>query len=214
MSRITKIVLAVLITLSLTLGGIILFANQPQINQPLKQKIFMPPMPTPTLTPTPTINTTSQSSPDGTIELKLQTKIISDTQTNYALSIKNNQQQTEQLIYTQAYTNSTKIILPFNTFSPDHQYFYVIEQTGLPIQLPNNYLVFQSSGKSFAETQFLNVTTYFIEKEVPFELDEVTGWAAPGLLLINTKQPNNNERGPSYWFEVYHPNFIQLSTRF
>jgi len=219
MSRINKTFLLLFVTIILSLTILILLNGQPVTKSTGKQ-VPMPafikatPAPTPLPTPTITIKTTSQISPDGSMELMLKAKTENTGEQTYELSVKDVNKQAPTQIFKENWPQNISLSIPFNTWAPDHKYFFVTKQTGLPATPPAHYLVFQNSGAGFGEDKYLDVTELFLAKELPYELDEVTGWAAPGLLLVNTKKPDSGEQGPSYWFEIYSNHFIQLSTRF
>lgn len=83
-------------------------------------------------------------------------------------------------------------------------------------------MVSKATGEKFIETlpdgstitkPFINVTDLYQEAEIPFEINDVTGWATPDLLIITTTTEQNDE-GPSHWLDVPRQRFIRLSTKF
>ena len=53
----------------------------------------------------------------------------------------------------------------------------------------------------------------FAQKYADYKITDVTGWAAPTLLVVNTDKLDGTV-GPSFWFDVASLSFTRLSTRF
>lgn len=167
------------------------------------------------LTPTPTIiipapiQTTSMDSPDGTRTLTMERQKIKDNvKYSFFTSIKS--EKTKQLIYKKEQILSKNLSIPYNTWSPDNIYFFIKETT----PAVNNYYVFVTSGDSFSDSsQYLNIQSLFGEKVSDYTISDVTGWAAPNLLMVNAKK-NESERKVSFWFDVTNQSFILLGTYF
>src|SRR5260221_1567149 len=99
--------------------------------------------------------------------------------------------------------------IPFNTWAPDNQHFLIREQTACDA----GTLVFRAGGEPFADgNAFLDVTPLFDLKKSGYNVREVTGWAAPTLLIVNTKPTNQSPVGPSFWFDISRKSVIRLST--
>lgn len=188
--------------------------NRPAKNKIVKQ-ISMPvilvsqtPLPTPSVAPLFKKWSESQPSIDGSIELIVEYHELPNSQVSNSIFVKNKEKE-KQLIFTQDLIIDDQMKIPFNTWSPDETHFFIEKQT--PID--SRYLVFKTSGEQFKDGLFLDVNEYFNQKEIPFAIDKVTGWAAPGLLLVTTLK-DDQTKGPSYWFEINSLKFIQLSTQF
>ncbi|HCC84269.1 MAG TPA: hypothetical protein DEP87_01155 [Candidatus Pacebacteria bacterium] len=192
------------------------------------------PTPIPTTAATVKAATLSQTSPDGQATLILKTQKKSSSQTEYTLMVTNDGNSTEKLIFSTTLSSEATIEIPFNTWSPDKKYFFILQKS------PDSqeYLVFKASGEKFKTSpaikadnpasdssgvipntlettgSFVNLTNLYLQAKIPFRLDDTTGWAAPYLLIIKTKETETNVEGPSYWFDVSQQKFIRLSTRF
>lgn len=153
--------------------------------------------------PEPEFTTTSQLSSDGTHELTMKTKDNKDKTTTYLFTVVLKSDNTSQTIFNQTVSAETTFSIPFNTFSPNNKYLF-IKQTE---NGKDHYLVFNSSGKDFADNQTsIDITPLFEKQKPNLTLKNVTGWASETLIIVQTS-------GPSFWFEM--PNhFIQLSTKF
>jgi len=167
------------------------------------------------LTPTPTIiipspiKTTSMDSPDGTRTFTMERQQIKDNFRNsFFTSIKS--EETKQLIFRKEEVLSQNLSIPYNTWSPDNIYVFIKEAT----PTVNNYYVFFTSGDSFSDSsQYLNIQSLFKKKVSDYTILDVTGWAAPNLLIVNAKK-NQSERKVSFWFDVPSQSFILLGTYF
>ncbi|OGM56819.1 hypothetical protein A3A50_03820 [Candidatus Woesebacteria bacterium RIFCSPLOWO2_01_FULL_38_20] len=146
---------------------------------------------------------TTLESPDGKDSLTIQEKIDKE-------SIKYTITTSLGLIFTKTVSKSDNLSLPFNSWSPDNKYVFIKEvSNGI-----SNFYVLSSSNKPFPNNvKYLNVTESFANKIPDFKLQDITGWAAPTLLIVNSDK-NNESQGPSFWFDITSQNFIQLSTRF
>jgi len=168
-------------------------------------------LPSPTLTPAPVaqIETTVMDSPDGTKTLLMKKKRAVGIFT-YSIFVSDKPGGLEKSIYKKTENTTHKIIFPYNAWSPDNIHFFLRDST--PDR--DGYYVFPASGQPFAgNTPFIDIQKLFLEKVTRYTLADVTGWAAPNLLIVNTKTPEG-EQGPSFWFDVPNQSFIQLSTRF
>jgi len=219
MSRINiKIYLLALLLLSITILSFVAVIskkskNTAQIMIPkLLQLVASPiptPIPSPSPTPSPKTQTKSQVSADGKVELIINSRHTPEKQSIYSFYVKAKDEVNKKLIFSQTVDQQTDIDIPFNTFAPDNKYFFVNQQT----PNTNHFLVFKTSGEKFKEDLYLDITTFYLQKEIANQLVDVTGWAAPGLLILTTKQADDTQ-GQSYWFDVSNHSFIPLSTRF
>lgn len=114
-------------------------------------------------------------------------------------------------IFTRTLYFPQTVAIPFNTWSPDNKYLFLKETEGGE----DSYIVMTSSGNAIRENyQIVNVGERFYEKYAQdYKITDVTGWAAPTLLLVNTDKVDGTV-GPSFWFDVSSLSFIRLSTRF
>jgi hypothetical protein len=173
--------------------------------------------PTPTDTPTPTLvfhpvsATISEISMDGQKKVSVKTTTKQDQMIAYDVVTSNGDGTNEQKIYSNVLASHEAVTIPFNTWSPDNRYFFVEEtsESGQP-----RVKVFAALGEAFADgSQFLNMTDIFDNYQTGNIFDEATGWAANGLIIVNTKLSDQTQ-GSSYWFTVPSGTFIALTTRF
>ena len=119
-------------------------------------------------------------------------------------------EETKQLIFRKEGVLSQNLSIPYNTWSPDNIYVFIKEAT----PTVNNYYVFFTSESSFSDSsQYLNIQSLFAEKVSDYIILDVTGWAAPNLLIVNAKE-NQSEKKVSFWFEVSSQSFLLLGTYF
>lgn len=161
----------------------------------------------PTITPIPQPKVSGEAkSIDGKKTVIMQTLQQSDGMAFYTFLISD--EEREYSIFT---SNSKKnaFSVPSNSWSPDGTYIFLIDGTTLPQQI----LVFKSSGEPFSDGQkYLNVTELFGERITQYRLDTATGWDSRGLLHIRTKNQDGS-KGSSFWFDVDSRSFIQLAAR-
>lgn len=162
---------------------------------------------TPTISPSPVVNEVSQVSSDGTKKVVMRTTQLTGGKTAYSFSTTDGQNNNEQPLYTTTLSSSENMSIPFNTFSPDNQYLFLLKNG-------NDALVFKTSGEAFSDGQpYFDVTDLFAKRNTGYNFSEATGWASPTLLIINTLT-QNDVKGASFWFEVPSKAIIQLSTQF
>jgi hypothetical protein len=53
----------------------------------------------------------------------------------------------------------------------------------------------------------MEISELFYAKYSEYKITDITGWAAPNLLIVNTDDVNSEE-GPSFWFDVSSKTFI------
>lgn len=158
----------------------------------------------------PKITLSSQISPDGTKKVIMKATENNDKTKTYDFSTANRDGSNEQFVFTKIIDSSKNMTIPFNTWSPDNQYFFIQENTGDK----KHVFIFKATGVSFSDTEkYLDVTDLFKQKNTGNNFSEATGWASESLIIVNTTKPNNT-KGPSYWFEVPSQAIIQLSTEF
>ena len=191
------------------LGGILGIFTLTIFNSGFKYKFFpvvLPSISQPTPTPTPqsstwTKQTNSVDSPDSSKSLVLE-KTTYAGENNYSLYSLNKEDNFKTFLFSKKTEETYDISIPFNTWSPDNRYVFIKEPR-------KTFLVWDTK----AEEESLNVSELFQEKYEDLILADVTGWAAPDLLIVNTKT-EGGDIGPSIWFDVNSESFIQLSTRF
>lgn len=148
-------------------------------------------------------------SPDGKKTLIMKTAPGAKSQTVYSFFVSNSASEAGKLVYTVTHDASTTMSIPFNAWSPGNLYFFIQEHDGT-----TRTLVFKASGETFPDTQaYLNVNDLFAQKKSGYIFDEVTGWADPTLLVINTKT-EDGKNGSSFWFDVSRKSLIRLATLF
>ncbi len=149
-------------------------------------------------------------SPDGKKTLIMKTAPGAKSQTMYSFFVSNSASEAGKLVYTVTHDAYRTMSIPFNAWSPGgNQYFFIQEHDGA-----TRTLVFKASGETFPDTQaYLNINDLFAQKKSGYIFDEVTGWADPTLLVINTKT-EDGKNGPSFWFDVSRKSLIRLATLF
>ena len=135
-----------------------------------------------------TSSPTVVDSPDGKAKLTMK-KTKSTNLVNYTFSI-------DKPIFSKTIASTNTISIPHNTWSPDNKYIFLKEDQDKEI----NYNVLSVTGK-----EFINVSSLFREKYPDLKLVEITGWAAPTLLILNTQKS-------SFWFNVTNKSFTLLSS--
>lgn len=197
LSTLVLVILAAGVFLAVNFRG---NTNMQSIASPLK-----PPQNLLTPTPTAVAQDTQVISPDG--NKKLMIKNISNTYSFYVASVSGNKGQP---FFTKTVNQAESITIPGNSWSPDNAYAFVQENDKNSL----DYLVFRASGERFSNgQQYLDVPSLFSQRNTDYIVKEVTGWAAPGLLIVNTAK-NDNTIGPSFWLDMSNQSFIQLATHF
>jgi hypothetical protein len=156
------------------------------------------------------ITVSSQISPDGTKEVFMKITQNPDNTKTYNFSVVDVGSSDETPIFTRTLDLSKTMLIPFNTWSPDDQYFFVEQNMGNN----NGVFAFKANGSPFInDSSYLDVTDLFSKANTGNNFGEATGWASGTLIIINTTQQDNT-KGPSYWLEVPSRSVIQLSTQF
>jgi len=178
--------LLVFVLLSLTIAsGFLIFIKKSTYNKVLAD-VQLPINPN----PISQTSTSSVTAPDGgqTLIMNLQT---SGNLKNYTFT-------SSKLSFTKTVPSTSTISLPYNAWSPDDNRVFIKEDTGSQINF-------------YEEPGDINVTNSFIQKFPNYKFQDVTGWAAPTLLVINA---NNGTNDVSFWFDLTSQSFIPLSIRF
>lgn len=199
--------MAVILSL-LIMGVSTLLLNQEQYTTDTRVFADIPDSPTPTIIIPGSLETTDMDSPDGTKTLTMEYQQTGDN-VRYAFFISDSSDK-RLLIYTKELDTLHSLSIPYNTWSPDNEYFFLKESS----QPQHHYYVFSASGKPFSDaSQFLSIQPLFEEQVDGYVITDVTGWAAPTLLLVNT-QAQDEEAKVSFWFDVQSQSFIRLGTYF
>lgn len=169
------------------------------------------PTPTPTPVPfAPKISTTSWLASDGNEKITMKTTVSPQVSSTYAFTVTNINTQTDTPLFVETIPGISSMSIPFNAFSSDDSYLF-IKQT---LNNQNHYLVFKTSGEPFSDGKiYFDVTPLFANFTSSLTLSDVTGWASPTLLIINTKKPDGGI-GTSYWLDVTTRGIIPLATLF
>lgn len=171
------------------------------------QTIISPMALNPAKNPIIKTETAEQISPDGTKKIIMKKTQNTDKTDTYVFTSTDGAGLGEKQLYTAKVENSETFDIPFNAWSPDNKYVFIIKNN-------NNALVFKATGEPVANSQpYFDVAQTFLEKGKKDTISEVTGWASETLLIVNTQTPENT-KGPSYWFEVPSRAIIQLSSEF
>jgi len=185
----------------------------------LKQPETTPATPAANSNPIPAANAQTPSqqpktvdvlSPDGKFSLTM--KVKSDQNSNiYTFSVTDTSSGLSKELFTKTTTSGDVLSPPLNAFSPNDKYFFLKEvDNGVA-----DYYVLSASGISFSNgSQTLDISSPFVVKySANYVITDVTGWAAPTLVVINTNKVDGS-LGPSFWFDVSTKSFIPLATRF
>lgn len=163
----------------------------------------------PVITPVQLSELTSMDSPEGSQTLRLN-KNIKDNSVSYSLVKTIKESGTTFKIFSTDLKMDQSLEIPYNTWSPDNGFVFLKKKT----TSLNDYLVFNSSGELFPENQpLLSIQELFQKNIKGYVIEDVTGWADPNSLIVNTLATENRNK-VSFWFYVPSQEFIQLSTYF
>jgi len=177
-------------------------------NNKRSQLIFTSAAP-PAIIPVPTEAIDIMDSPEGSKTLTLEKK-ENDGLMLYSLFISSKTDGQKMQIFRKEETELNNLEIPYNTWSPDNVYIFLKRKT---FQI-DDYLVFQSSGNLFSNgLPYVSIQELFKKKVQDYLIEDVTGWASPNLLIVNTKA-NKEDKKVSFWFDVPSQSFIQLGTYF
>ena len=187
---------------------IVLIVVQPR-SQLIQTRSITTPTPKPVIPIAKADQIMSQGSPDGKFTLTMQERKGS-AEVTYIFQMMDETSHTQKNIFTKSVPTGTSISIPFNTFSSDNKYLFLKEVTGSQ----TTYFVLTASGLPITkDVQTIDFSTLFTAKYPNYVITDVTGWAGPTLVVINTNKIDGTI-GPSIWFDVASKSFIQLSTRF
>lgn len=206
--------LVAIIFLVLLGGGLVILVKElrkPQYPYANANSMFVPVI-SPTTAPAvsvPMAKETVIESPDGKMKLTMQEK-RENKRITYTFSTSEKDKAEKKLIFTQELTATQSASVPFNTWSPDDKYVFLKLEAG---NNPNYYVLSATGNPLSTDNAYINIADLFSQKYTDYFLTDVTGWAAPDLLILNTKKISG-EQGPSLWFDIQSQKFIQLSTLF
>jgi hypothetical protein len=144
---------------------------------------------------------TSVEAPDGKFTLNMKQKYAGSSITyTFLTTDETTGIQTE--IYTKTEPAGVTLVIPTNTFSSDDKYIFLKEISSSS----TDYFVVKGG-------EALDISGPFADKYQNYVITDVTGWAGPTLVVVNTDKINGKV-GPSFWFDVSSKSFIQLSDRF
>jgi len=159
----------------------------------------------PVVSQTPRVETASQISPDGKVNLIMEVTNNNDGTYFYEFTTEGTSLPKTKIYLT---TAESKIFsIPFNAWSPNNKHFFIYKGGS------NNALVFRADGQPFSETEkFIDLGEVFSAKYENIAIKEVTGWADPALIVFNKEDKDGKKA--SYWLEVPSKAIIPLSTNF
>lgn len=148
--------------------------------------------------------TTTVGSSDGTHSVTMKEEKNGSGKSTFTFLI------SDQTIYTKTLDSGESFSIPFNAFSPDSKYLF-LKETG---KSEPSYIALTSEGTPITkDNQTITFSDLFAQKLPSYKITDVTGWASPTLIVINTDKLDGTQ-GPSFWFEIPTQSFILLSTRF
>ena len=160
--------------------------------------------PEPTSTP-PGPVTSIMDSPEGG-----KTLVLEKMGNSYTLTSSMKPVGEKKTLYKTDEPLSSSFEIPFNTWSSDTTYVFLTEKN----PSITNYFVFQSNGNVFANAApYVSVQDQFKAKVTGYTIEDVTGWAGPTSLIVNTKAIDGNDK-VSFWFDAPSQTFTRLNTYF
>lgn len=166
--------------------------------------------PLPTASPSPTLQTWASS--DGKDTLTMRASASDSGQISYDFFVESSgKPETARQVFSHVTTSETLYEIPFNSWSPTNAYFFLKQKDATG----SASLVLKANGEAFSnDDRVLNVNQFFAEKLPDYTLKDVTGWAGPTLLLVNTTPTDQTSKGVSFWFDVTTRRFTRLSSNF
>ena len=149
-------------------------------------------------------------SPDGKFDLTMKDETNQNSQI-YTFSVTDTSSGLVKELFTKTTALDDVLSAPLNAFSPDDKFIFLKEANNGAA----DYYVLNASGALFSDgSQTRDISAPFATKySSNYVVSDITGWAAPTLVVINTNKVDGNI-GPSFWFDVPSKSFIPLSTRF
>lgn len=170
----------------ISLGFLVFFLQRQQSSKYANNSVQLP---TKVEAVSPEISSSSLISPDGqkTLVMKWEKQGGETTYSFYSGS---------QLLLTKI--TSGQMLIPYNAWSVDNKHIFLKEEVNGQI----NFYVAPGN---------INVSDKFKEKFPDYTLQDMTGWAAENLLIVNA---NDGKNDVSFWFDLTSQTFITLSNRF
>ncbi|MDO8620723.1 MAG: hypothetical protein Q7R31_00340 [Candidatus Levybacteria bacterium] len=145
---------------------------------------------------------------DGTAQLIMRKASQKDGSVLYSFFTANASGKIERTLFTKNIPTSDAMVIPANTWSPDNKYVFLRENNSNSFSI----FVFKASGETFSnKEQYLDLTSLFDQRNLPYAVADVTGWDSETLLHMHTTAKEKNSRGPSYWFDVTDRALLQLA---
>ena len=155
----------------------------------------------------PKVETISQPSPNGKNYLVMKTTNNADKSRTVEFTTTDESGENIKEIFYTITNEAEKFKIPFNTWSPDNKYVFILKNE-------NQALLFKANGEQvLQDQQYLDIKIIFEEKIKDDIYKEVTGWASNTLLIVNSVKTDGSQSA-SYWFEVPSKAIIQLSSRY
>jgi hypothetical protein len=163
----------------------------------------------PTATPVPVIKKAEFLTPDGAKALHFEEKTEAKTAL-YTILVADKTTEEKSLVLEKTLPVSSKLLVPYNTWSPDNTYFYLEERgvNGTEYHLYSTIL-----SEALEKQESINISSLFRERLPEYSMEEITGWAAPDLLVVNAKLITDGSP-QSFWFATYDHSFIPLANYF
>lgn len=151
----------------------------------------------------PKVDTVFQPSPDGTRKLKMTVTHNKNGTLDYQFTASDFLGENAQMIYAVSLPGTEKMSIPFNTWSPDDKYFFIVNGQG-------NAMVFTAAGEDIREgEQFIDVGQVFNGAGRKDTYGKTLGWASNTLLIANGIA-SDGSKGSSYWVEIPSKAVLQL----
>lgn len=167
--------------------------------------IFPSPSPQP---PQPqTLPTASDS--EGHMRLEGVSQPLSDGSVRYTFTVVDVPNHSSHPLYETTLPANESIEIPYNSWAPGSKQLF------LRLNTPqgSDYLVFKVDAQPYKDgSAYLKVVEYWVARESKWLIRDVTGWADPDLLIVQTKDENGG-LGPSFWFVTSTRKFLQLAHR-
>lgn len=174
-----------------------------------KLPIFLTAPVPPVVSPTPSLQIISVDSPDSSKSLILKKQAISQKTTRYSFSILTKSTNSDQFLFMRDVVPGQSYVLPANAWSPDNSYVFIKETTP---HITNYYVLSVNDNSLAMGENKVNIQELFIQKYPNYIITDVTGWAAPNLIIVNTT--TNTGAFLSFWFDIPSKSFIPLATQF
>jgi hypothetical protein len=202
-NRQIKILLVIFLLVSTVVATKVIISGKKQTPVP---SLAAKPLPTASIKPTGLPSVTQKvdvGSPDGKMTLSMYKKTVgADSLWTFLVG--------DTRILSETIPMESNFSIPFNVFSPDNKYIFLGKETSGE----TSYLVAKTDGSAMSKVgQIVEINSLFSQKYSNYKITDVTGWAAPTLIVVNTDNIDGVQ-GPSFWFDVQTHSFIQLSSRF